>query len=79
MDTAAIRKQLHDYLEFADEKKIKAIYTMVEDEINASQAEYTQELKDELDRRVEYYLNGGVMVTPAEMNKRLKSVREKRK
>jgi len=79
MDTATIRQQLHDYLDIADEKKIKAIYTMVEDEINVEHVEYTDELKAELDRRVEYYLNGGKMVTPEEMRLRLKSVREKKK
>lgn len=34
MNTATIRQRLHSYLETADEKKVKAIYTMVEDEIN---------------------------------------------
>jgi len=78
MDTATIRKQLHDYIEVADDKKINAIYTMVEDEISASHLEYTEELKAELNRRVEYYLNGGKMVTPDEMSKRLRSARENR-
>ena len=34
MNTATIRQRLHGYLETADEKKVKAIYTMLEDEIN---------------------------------------------
>lgn len=33
MTTAAIREKLHEYINFADDKKVKAIYTMVEDEI----------------------------------------------
>jgi hypothetical protein len=33
MDTASIRKQLHHYLEVADDRKLKAIYIMIEDEI----------------------------------------------
>ena len=74
MDTATIRQQLHDYLEVADEKKVKAIYTMVEDEINTNFVVYTDEEKAELDRRVEYYLNGGKMVTVEEMRLRLKIV-----
>ncbi len=74
MDTATIRQHLHDYLEVADERKVKAIYTMVEDEINTNFVEYTDEEKAELDRRVEYYLNGGKMVTPEEMSLRLKIV-----
>ncbi|MGN6603778.1 MAG: hypothetical protein ACTHK8_15085 [Ginsengibacter sp.] len=34
MNTATIRERLHDYIRVADEKKIKAIYTMLEDTIN---------------------------------------------
>ena len=71
MDTAAIRQQLHNYLESADDKKLHAIYTMVEDDIKEP-AEYTKEFKAALDQRVNYYLNGGKMVSPAKMNKRLK-------
>ena len=33
MTTAAIRHKLYDYIRVADDKKIKAIYTMLEDEI----------------------------------------------
>ena len=60
MNTAAIRQQLHNYLEVADDKKVKAIYVMVADEIRESNVEYTKEFKAELDRRVRYYLNGGL-------------------
>lgn len=79
MNTAAIRQELHNYLEIADDKKLKAIYVMVEDEIKESVMEYSPEFKKELDRRVEHYLNGGKMVSAAEMNKRLKAIRKKRK
>ncbi|HEV2830889.1 MAG TPA: hypothetical protein VGW31_02810 [Hanamia sp.] len=79
MDTASIRQQLHGYLEVADDKKINAIYTMVEDEIKETMVEYTPEFKEELDKRVDYYLNDGQMVSPVEMNKKLKAIRKKRK
>ena len=79
MNTAAIRQELHNYLEVADDKKLKAIYIMVEDEIKDTTVEYTDEFKAELDRRVNYYLNGGKMVSPSEMNKRLQAIRKKRK
>ena len=79
MKTAEIRKQLHSYLEVADDKKINAIYTMVEDEIKETIFEHTPEFKAELDSRVNYYLKGGKMVSPAEMNKRLRGLRKKRK
>ena len=34
MATTAIRDRLYDYIRYADEKKVKAIYTVVEEEIN---------------------------------------------
>ena len=35
MTTSAIREQLYDYIRVADDKKIKAIYMMLEDEITS--------------------------------------------
>jgi hypothetical protein len=52
MDTATIREQLHHYLDVADDRKIEAIYTMVEDEIQQSFFEYPAEFKTDLDERV---------------------------
>lgn len=78
MDTINIREQLHQYLEVADDRKLEAIYVMLEDDIKELKVDYTEEYKAELDRRVEYYLNGGQMVTSAEMNNRLLKIREKR-
>ncbi|AMP98702.1 hypothetical protein AY601_1791 [Pedobacter cryoconitis] len=34
MANTAISDRLYDYISYADEKKVKAIYTMVEEEIN---------------------------------------------
>ncbi len=34
MDTATIRQKLYEYIRSADEKKIKAIYTIVEGDID---------------------------------------------
>ena len=79
MNTATIRQQLHEYLEVADDKKINAIYTMVEDEIKEIIVEYSPEFKNELDKRVNYYLDGGKMISPATMNKRIQTLRKKRK
>jgi len=62
MTTATIRAKLANYIRIADEKKLKAIYVMVEDEINdAEPVNYTPSLKSELDRRVACYLEGGKM------------------
>lgn len=71
MDTDVIREQLHHYLEVADDKKVEAMYVMLEEAIKESHVEYSEEDKAELDRRVEYYLQGGQMVSRAEMNNRL--------
>lgn len=76
MTTNAIKQQLHHYLEVADSKKLKAIYTMVEDDIAETTGEYTYAQKVELDKRVNYYLSGGKMVSPAEMNKKLKGLKK---
>lgn len=78
MDTITIREQLHQYLEVAGDEKLQAIYVMLEDAIKELKVEYSEEYKAELDRRVEYYLNGGQMITPVEMNNRLLTIREKR-
>lgn len=78
MNTETIREQLHNYLEIANDKKLKAFYVMVEDEIKETSVSYSEEFKKELDNRVNQYLNGDKMVTPSEMNKRLQRIRKKR-
>ena len=82
MNTSSIRKQLHNYLEVADDKKIKAIYIMMENEVKESALDYTDELKEELDRRSADYKNGKTkFITAREgkkrINKLLKPAREK--
>ena len=37
MSTTQIRHRLYEYIRFADEKKVKAIYTIVEEEIKEKQ------------------------------------------
>ena len=78
MDTPIIKEQLHNYLEIADDKRLKAFYLMVEDEINETSVSYSEEFKKDLDARVNEYLNGGKMVTPEEMNEKLQAIRKKR-
>jgi hypothetical protein len=52
MTTAAIRNKLYDYIRVAEDKKIKAIYTMLEDDIE-QQYDYwnDKEFVAELDKR----------------------------
>lgn len=69
MGTTTIRQQLQNYLEIADDKKVKAIYTMMEDEIKESSIEYSDELKKELDARYASYKNGTAKLISATASK----------
>jgi putative addiction module component (TIGR02574 family) len=51
MRTIQIRQQLHDYIDAVEEKKLKAIYTLLEDDISANSM-LTDEQKMELDKRM---------------------------
>jgi putative addiction module component (TIGR02574 family) len=57
MRTTQIRQQLHDYIDSAEEKKLKAIYTLLENDIT-DEFTLTAAQKKELDRRYNDYMNG---------------------
>lgn len=63
MTTLAIRKKLSDYLQVADDKKIKAIYALVEDDLDQPEFEYSDELKAELDMRLKSYKKNGKLIS----------------
>jgi hypothetical protein len=77
MRTSTIRQKLHQFIETAEEKKVKAIYALFEDEIAQDELEYTDEFKAELDRRFAYYKNGGKMVTAKEADKQISELLKK--
>lgn len=58
MTTKAIREKLLSYISSADDKKIKAMYTLLEAEINPIDDEWGAELEQELMKRSESYKNG---------------------
>jgi hypothetical protein len=58
MTTTTIREKLADYLQVADEKKLKAIYTMVEDEINTAANDWDDDFIKELEQRSKSFVNG---------------------
>ena len=75
MSTIAIRQKLHSYLEVADDKKVKAMYVMMEEDIEESAVEYTDEFKKELDRRYADYKSGKAkMITAAESKRRIQKI-----
>jgi hypothetical protein len=58
MKTTEIRKKLTEYIHVADEKKVKAIYTMLQNEIEEGDNIWTDEFLQELDKRTNEYENG---------------------
>jgi len=58
MTLNTIRKKLFNYLEHARDSKIKAIYTLVEDDIENAGSVYIEEFKNELNKRHDQYKNG---------------------
>jgi len=69
MSTATIRERLFEYIRFADDKKVQAIYTMVEDEIIEKLDLWRdKDFVAELDRRIGELESGKVKgVTMEEM------------
>lgn len=59
MTVAAIRERLYDYIRVADDKKIEAIYNLLEDQI-APSYDWSKDEKfvAELDERVKRYKDG---------------------
>ena len=74
MTITAIRQRLVNYMNVADDKKLKAIYALVEDEIEQDEMEYSDEFKKELDQRYEYYKNGGKMISASEADKKISNI-----
>ncbi len=52
MSSVEIKRKLFDYIRDADNRKVKAIYTMVEKEIQEDSTVWTDEFVKELDERV---------------------------
>ncbi len=79
MTAIAIRKKLASYLQVADEKKVKAIYALVKDDIEQEDWEYSAGLKKQLDEGYTYYKSGGKMISGAEADKQISKLLPARK
>ena len=60
MSTVEIREKLHQYINQADDKKVKAFYTIVEEEIEIGSIWNDDAFVKELERRVTEIENGVV-------------------
>lgn len=60
MSTANIRQKLYHYIETAKDKKVKAIFAMVEDEIENDDVIWTDKFVTELNKRTSDFENGKV-------------------
>ena len=79
MGAAAIREKLQDYIKIADDKKVKAIYTMIESDIVSLDWWKDEKLLAEFDKEAKDFETGkekGFSIE--EMNKRLDKIRKKR-
>jgi hypothetical protein len=81
MTTTIIRKKLVDYLKVADDKKVKAIYTMLEDEINTAENDWDKNFVKELNRRSKQFKKVNSKVYTWEETKKaaIEKVKAKRK
>ena len=72
MTTNAIRQKIAEHILFADEKKVKAIYTLLQADIEDDYSSYSPQFKAELDKRYNDYKTGkSKMITSTESKKRI--------
>ena len=70
----SLRDKLHQYIDVADEQKLNAIYSLLEDEINGN---YVQEDIAEFHRRRQNHLDGNSKSLTAEES--LNAARQQKK
>ena len=68
MTTLAIRKKLSDYLQIAEDKKVKAMYALLEDDIKQFENVIIEEYNREIDEALAE-ANTGSYITQEQMEK----------
>ena len=81
MTTSAIREKLYEYIRVADDKKLKAIYTILENEIEEETEWWkNNSFIDELDKEYEAWKKGDVKgYTLEEVEASIQELKAKRK
>ena len=70
MTTLAIRQKLSAYLQVADDKKVKAMYALLEDDIKMGESVSIQQYNKEIDEALAE-AEAGDFITQAEMEKQV--------
>ena len=81
MTIAAIKEKIHLFIENASDDKIKAMYSMIENDLEKDSSNgYSEEFKVELDRRAFEHSKGISMpITSEESKKRIRQILSGRK
>ena len=75
MNTAAIRQQLHQYIDITDEKRIEALYTLLQNDMEQLYSIPAGELQI-LHERAEKYLKGSPTVSVEESHSKIRQGRK---
>ncbi len=79
MTTTAIRGKLVGYMKVADDKKLKAIYTLFEDEINTQANDWDENFVQQLEERSKAVKSGTLKTYTWEETKKAAIARAKSK
>jgi hypothetical protein len=81
MTTTAIREKLVGYMKVADDKKLKAIYTLFEDEINTQANDWDESFVQEMEQRSKAVKSGTLKTYTWEETKKaaIEKVKSKKK
>jgi hypothetical protein len=77
MEGKTLKQKLHDYIDTADEKKLQAIYVILEDEIEGELFYGVEEIKTFYERRQKHLSGSSKSHTPDEAHKIIRANRKK--